>query len=556
MAKSSKKSLNSLGINLQELNNAFESFEKDYAMSKADVVNLLCDAIQTVVRKKHIEGLDDPKVEVTMDPVSGIIQIYNIKDIVEDVEDDELQISLEDALKIDPEAKIGGEIKFEVNFNSLPVSEVKKIGNIFMQRLKEAQKNIVSEMYKDKIGEIINGSVESKNLNNSLTVDIGKTKVTMNKHDLISDEITKFNVGDSIKVYLDKVGSGEQGIHITRTAPGFIKRLFEEEIRDVYDGTVVIKDIAREAGQRSKVSVYSQDFNVDPVGACIGQGGTKIQRICKQINNEKIDIIQYHDLKELFIAESLQPAKVIGVYYNEQENKYLAIVKNGDSGIAIGSHAVNVRLASKLTNSKIDIKEEKDCGADLDYKTVEELTKLEEAMNSEKKKKALLEQLKIDEERRKKVLEEAETKEREALDEFIDEEEDDTFEEVNEIKDKDNVQEANEVTEKVKAEEVTPAVEEKVEFNPVIMQKVSLEELEKQIEEEKKQKGNQTTKSRRKQEEHEEAKPSKEEEKFTPRKDIYTEEELAEMDEYEEDDDDSFYDDVDYDDYDQYYDDK
>lgn len=556
MAKSSKKSLNSLGINLQELNNAFESFEKDYAMSKADVVNLLCDAIQTVVRKKHIEGLDDPKVEVTMDPVSGIIQIYNVKDIVEDVEDDELQISLEDALKIDPEAKIGGEIKFEVNFNSLPVSEVKKIGNIFMQRLKETQKNIVSEMYKDKIGEIINGSVESKNLNNSLTVDIGKTKVTMNKHDLISDEITKFNVGDSIKVYLDKVGSGEQGIHITRTAPGFIKRLFEEEIRDVYDGTVVIKDIAREAGQRSKVSVYSQDFNVDPVGACIGQGGTKIQRICKQINNEKIDIIQYHDLKELFIAESLQPAKVIGVYYNEQENKYLAIVKNGDSGIAIGSHAVNVRLASKLTNSKIDIKEEKECGADLDYKTVEELTKLEEAMNSEKKKKALLEQLKIDEERRKKVLEEAETKEREALDEFIDEEEDDTFEEVNEIKAEDNVQEANEVTEEVKAEEVTPAVEEKVEFNPVIMQKVSLEELEKQIEEEKKQKGNQTTKSRRKQEEHEEVKLSKEEEKFTPRKDIYTEEELAEMDEYEEDDDDSFYDDVDYDDYDQYYDDK
>ncbi len=556
MAKSSKKSLNSLGINLQELNNAFESFEKDYAMSKADVVNLLCDAIQTVVRKKHIEGLDDPKVEVTMDPVSGIIQIYNVKDIVEDVEDDELQISLEDALKIDPEAKIGGEIKFEVNFNSLPVSEVKKIGNIFMQRLKEAQKNIVSEMYKDKIGEIINGSVESKNLNNSLTVDIGKTKVTMNKHDLISDEITKFNVGDSIKVYLDKVGSGEQGIHITRTAPGFIKRLFEEEIRDVYDGTVVIKDIAREAGQRSKVSVYSQDFNVDPVGACIGQGGTKIQRICKQINNEKIDIIQYHDLKELFIAESLQPAKVIGVYYNEPENKYLAIVKNGDSGIAIGSHAVNVRLASKLTNSKIDIKEEKECGADLDYKTVEELTKLEEAMNSEKKKKALLEQLKIDEERRKKVLEEAETKEREALDEFIDEEEDDTFEEVNEIKAEDNVQEANEVTEEVKAEEVTPAVEEKVEFNPVIMQKVSLEELEKQIEEEKKQKGNQTTKSRRKQEEHEEVKPSKEEEKFTPRKDIYTEEELAEMDEYEDDDDDSFYDDVDYDDYDQYYDDK
>lgn len=555
MAKSSKKSLNSLGINLQELNNAFESFEKDYAMSKADVVNLLCDAIQTVVRKKHIEGLDDPKVEVTMDPVSGIIQIYNVKDIVEDVEDDELQISLEDALKIDPEAKIGGEIKFEVNFNSLPVSEVKKIGNIFMQRLKETQKNIVSEMYKDKIGEIINGSVESKNLNN-LTVDIGKTKVTMNKHDLISDEITKFNVGDSIKVYLDKVGSGEQGIHITRTAPGFIKRLFEEEIRDVYDGTVVIKDIAREAGQRSKVSVYSQDFNVDPVGACIGQGGTKIQRICKQINNEKIDIIQYHDLKELFIAESLQPAKVIGVYYNEQENKYLAIVKNGDSGIAIGSHAVNVRLASKLTNSKIDIKEEKECGADLDYKTVEELTKLEEAMNSEKKKKALLEQLKIDEERRKKVLEEAETKEREALDEFIDEEEDDTFEEVNEIKAEDNVQEANEVTEEVKAEEVTPAVEEKVEFNPVIMQKVSLEELEKQIEEEKKQKGNQTTKSRRKQEEHEEVKLSKEEEKFTPRKDIYTEEELAEMDEYEEDDDDSFYDDVDYDDYDQYYDDK
>ncbi len=554
MAKSSKKSLNSLGINLQELNNAFESFEKDYAMSKADVVNLLCDAIQTVVRKKHIEGLDDPKVEVTMDPVSGIIQIYNVKDIVEDVEDDELQIFLEDALKIDPEAKIGGEIKFEVNFNSLPVSEVKKIGNIFMQRLKETQKNIVSEMYKDKIGEIINGSVESKNLNN-LTVDIGKTKVTMNKHDLISDEITKFNVGDSIKVYLDKVGSGEQGIHITRTAPGFIKRLFEEEIRDVYDGTVVIKDIAREAGQRSKVSVYSQDFNVDPVGACIGQGGTKIQRICKQINNEKIDIIQYHDLKELFIAESLQPAKVIGVYYNEHENKYLAIVKNGDSGIAIGSHAVNVRLASKLTNSKIDIKEEKECGADLDYKTVEELTKLEEAMNSEKKKKALLEQLKIDEERRKKVLEEAETKEREALDEFIDEE-DDTFEEVNEIKAEDNVQEANEVTEEVKAEEVTPAVEEKVEFNPVIMQKVSLEELEKQIEEEKKQKGNQTTKSRRKQEEHEEVKPSKEEEKFTPRKDIYTEEELAEMDEYEEDDDDSFYDDVDYDDYDQYYDDK
>lgn len=495
-------------------------------------IQALKEAFESIIKKKNYE---DSIVRVEILPEQGVIQIFNIKKVVGEVNDDNLEIGLEEAREVKSDIQIGDDFEIEVKIDDFTKQDAIKFKSILKQKVKEAEKAAIYGAYIAKKGELITGVVEKCEQRYTL-VNIGRTSVILKDNQKIGDE--RFVLGQSIKVYVDEVStqSGGPQIIITRANAGFLKRLFEEEVHDIYDGTVVIKEIAREAGERSKISVYTNDINVDPIGACIGQGGTKIQKICSQIGKEKIDVVQYHEHQGLLIAESLKPAVVLGVQLNEAEHSAIAVVKNDDLRVAIGKKGVNARLAVKLTGWKIDIKELDDAmNEGIKYITIEEMKHQEEEMSKERRRAQLLKEQEEEERIRfEKSLEVVDNP-------ILDEEEPLAQEDMSSTEEK-----------------VEEVVEEKIEFKPVILQpKVSLADLEKEIEEEKRRaKANPVVKPSFKKsfkKEEEEKVEFKQEFKKDERsfKDIYTEEELAELDDEELDE---FLDeDIDYTDYDKYY---
>lgn len=355
-------------------------------------------------------------------------------------------------------------------------------------------------------------------------------------------------MGQTIKVYLAEVNADTKGpvIKVSRSDPGFLKRLFEEEIPEIFDGTVVIKGVARKAGERAKVSVSSNDSNVDPIGACIGQAGTKIQKICQQLGKEKIDIVQYHEYPGAFIAEALKPAEVLGVKLDEENHSAIAVVKNDDLRVAIGKRGINAVLAVELTKWKIDIKELDDALAEgIDYETVDVMKAKDTSLVLAKKRDELIKARAAQQEAIASETSVEETPVEEVTEEVAP---------VNETVEP--VEEAVETpVEEVKEE--APVEEVKVEYNPVKLNKdFSLSDLEKELESEKK-KPQQTNRKKfvkkDKEEEKEETPVVKTEPKnYMP---IYTEEE---EEEFEDDDDEvSKYDDDRFDEYDsdEYYED-
>ena len=236
-----KKSNNRInGIDVKSMLEAFEAFEEEYGISREEIARLLAESIETVVKKKHVEGLPDLMVKVNIDIDSGDISVFILKNVVEDVEDDAIEISLEDAKEIKPDAKIGDIMEFAVPLTDFGVPEVKKLKTVFVQKIKEAQKAAIYAIYKDKIDELITGTVDNIDPGKRfVSVNIGRTFVTLPRKEMIGDEIETIRPGQQLKVYLSGIGNSEQGIVVSRACPGFLKRLFEEEIRDVYDGTVI-----------------------------------------------------------------------------------------------------------------------------------------------------------------------------------------------------------------------------------------------------------------------------------------------------------------------------
>jgi len=531
---------------------AIEELEEK-GISRDVTIQALKESFESIFKKKNYE---DTRVECNIDVENATIEIYSIKTIVEDVMDDNLEIALEDAILENPDAKVGEDHKTPHTLDSFTKADALKFKSVLRQKIKEAEKAAIYAAYSDKEGELITGVVEKVEPGRFTLVNIGRTTVSLHDSQKIGDE--QFKVGQTIKVYLSQVNSLSSGpkFYVSRADAGFLKRLFEEEIPEIYDGTVVIKEIAREAGERSKVAVYSTDPNVDPIGACIGQGGTKIQKICSQLGKEKIDIVLYHEYPGLYIAEALKPASVVGVKLNEEAHNAVAVVKNDELRVAIGKRGINAILAVKLTNWKVDIKEiDVALNEGIVYDTLDQMTRKEENMILERRRQELL-QL-TQKENTQPVVEEVEVAP------IV--EETPVIEEVT----------PTPIVEEVKAEEpvveVTPVVEEKVEepvveeevkveepvveYNPVRMQpKVSLADLEKQIEEEKKKKTQQTTKrkSYKKEEEVEEEEVKKVDP--TNYMSIYTDEELEEF-EYEDEEENEYDDDdIDYSEYDSYYD--
>ena len=320
---------------------------------------------------KYLGGGDDAVVTCTIDEEKGKIELAQIKKVVEedDIEDDYLQISVEEANKGLKKAKYkaGDDCVISCSVEDLSKVTALAVKNNLRQRLAEAERTMLYEIYKDHIGEMMTGVVE-KAEDRSITIKIDRTTIELTRKELIGDEI--FRAGDPIKVYIQEVkaaettdGKASRGpqIQATRSSEGFLKRLFEEEIHEIYDGTVVIKAIARSAGVRSKVAVASLNEDVDATGACIGQGGNRIQKIVAQLGNgknkEKIDVINYSPNIGMFLVEAVRPAVALGLNVEEDEKFAEILIEDGSYPLALGKYKSNLSLAKKLTGYEIDFVE-------------------------------------------------------------------------------------------------------------------------------------------------------------------------------------------------------
>ncbi len=304
--------------------------------------------------KKNFDGDQNVKVEINRD--NGIIKVFSYKEIVEEVEDDIFEISLEDAKKIDSTKEIGDTIDTEVtpkDFGRVAASTAKQV---IVQKIREAERNSIMDEFGDKQDELLVGTVALEDTDNYF-IDLGRTNGILPKKDLIPGETIE--MGSSIKVYVTKVDNNGKGLLIllSRRHYGFLKRLFELEIPELSDGTVMVYSVARDAGNRSKIAVFSENDRIDPIGACIGEKGSRIANILKELGNEKVDVVRYDKDPEVFIANALSPAKDLTVMVTDPKKQEAIVVASGDNfSLAIGKGGLNARLASRLTRYKIDIK--------------------------------------------------------------------------------------------------------------------------------------------------------------------------------------------------------
>ncbi|MGB9839760.1 transcription termination factor NusA [Thermovenabulum sp.] len=331
---------------------ALEQIEKDKGINKEILIEAIEAALVSAYKKNY--GTTQ-NVKINIDRETGEVKVFSQKTVKEDVSNPLLEISLIEAKKINPLVKVGDIISVEVkpkNFGRIAAQTAKQV---VMQRIKEAERNIIYEEFAGRETDLVTGIIlrtEKKNV----IIDLGKTEVILPPTEQIPNEV--YNTGERIKVYVLEVKKTTKGPQITvsRSHPGLIKRLFELEVPEIYEGIVEIKSIAREAGSRTKIAVHSRDENVDPVGACVGQKGTRVQTIVDELKGEKIDIIKWSKDPAEYISNALSPAKVLKVDIDEDNKTARVIVPDNQLSLAIGKEGQNARLAAKLTGWKIDIK--------------------------------------------------------------------------------------------------------------------------------------------------------------------------------------------------------
>lgn len=572
-------------MNVENFKNAITELSVAKGVDEETIFLALKDALEKAFLKS-LGGGEDAKVYVDIDLDNGFITLAQLKAVVEDVTDDYLEITKDDAeeeneVKIeDIEDELSGLTKKDKEKKhdlEILLSKVKEAGEhitlgeyypiyaslsdmtkTFMKavmsllhgRIVEAERGLLYEYYKDHIGELITGTVEKCDDKGCL-IDVGRTKVELSKREMIGDEM--FRAGDPIRVYIQEVKKKDDGkgaqVELTRSSAGFLKRLFEEEIHEIFDGTVLIKGVAREAGIKSKISVMSTNPDVDATGACIGQGGSRIQKIVAQLGNgkekEKIDIIPYSVNPLLYVADSLKPVKALGVDVLDEDNKKVSvIVKDDDFSTALGKRGVNVRLARQLTGWDIGILKESEAKKDeIVYVTYDELKAQEEEMKVQKQRDDFLKKSKEDLEK-KKEQEALAQKEGEAASVVT------SIEETATIEEQPVVVETKPVVEEVKEEKPVETLEVKT--------TKTLEDLEKELANTKVQKSEKKPVQKKRphhisDEEVERVKPNEVPQNMMP---IYTKEELEEIEKEESNlDYDDNYDDIDLEDYDEYYDD-
>lgn len=340
----------------KEMLEAFATLETTKGIKQEVIVDAIKAALVAAYKKNYNQA---PNVEVDFDERRGNFKVVAVKTVVETVQDDRLEVSLKDAIELNRAYELGDEIRSEVtpkNFGRIAAQTAKQV---IMQRLREAERNHIIDEYSQYQDELVTGAIERID-NRFVYVKIGNVEAVMPQHDQMPNE--HYNPQDQIRVLVTHVGSDAKGAQITvsRTAPDMVKRLFEQEVPEIYDGTVEIVSIAREAGDRTKIAVKSHDTNIDPVGTCVGQRGARVQNVVNELGGENIDIVQYEADPSDFIANSLNPAEVIAVQFGESEDdkSALVIVPDYQLSLAIGKKGQNVRLAARLTGYKIDIRPE------------------------------------------------------------------------------------------------------------------------------------------------------------------------------------------------------
>ena len=337
---------------------AFATLEEKKGIKQEVIVDAIKAALVAAYKKNYNQAQN---VEVDFDERKGNFKVMAVKTVVDDdqLQDDRLEVSLSDALAINRAYEVGDEIRFEVtpkNFGRIAAQTAKQV---IMQRLREAERNHIVDEYSQYEDELITGTVERRD-NRFVYVKIGNVEAVMPRSDQMPNET--YNPQDKIRVLVTRIGSDSKGaqIVVSRTAPDLVKRLFEQEVPEIYDGTVEIVSIAREAGDRTKIAVKSIDPNIDPVGTCVGQRGARVQNVVNELGGENIDIVRYEDDPSDYIANALSPAEVIAVQFgdDDEEKSALVIVPDYQLSLAIGKKGQSVRLAARLTGYKINIRPE------------------------------------------------------------------------------------------------------------------------------------------------------------------------------------------------------
>lgn len=338
----------------KELIQAMTLLEEEKGIKREIVKEALETALELAYKKNYDQAQN---VQVDFDMESGTIKVYSVKEVVETNYDSTLEISLEEARKINRAYEIGDTIKFEVTPKDFGRIATQTAKHVVMQRIREAERDIVYNEFVEHEDEILTGTVERID-NRFVYVNLGKAEAVMPVREQIQGET--FEMDQRIKVYVVKVEKTTRGpqIVVSRSHADFLRRLFEQEVPEIYDGIVEIKSIAREAGDRSKVAVLSSDSNIDPVGTCVGQKGQRVQTIVSELNGENMDIIEYSEDPATFIKNAMNPSDVVEVVFGEQENEVIVVVPDSQLSLAIGKKGQNARLAARLTSYKIDIKSE------------------------------------------------------------------------------------------------------------------------------------------------------------------------------------------------------
>ena len=356
MKKSAKT--NGPAIDSTELIIAMNELEKEQGIKK----DILLEAIETALVTAYKRNFDSAEnVKITMDRETGEIHVYAEKDVVEkpeEVENDKIQICLDDARKINKKLEVGDKAEIEQvpkNFGRIAAQTAKQV---IVQKIREESRNFLFNEFNERKGEIVSGIVQKAD-KGIVVLDLGRLEGVMPSKEQIPTE--KYKVNDKIRAYILDVERGAKGapqVIVSRAHVDFVRKLFELEIPEIYEGLIEIKSVSRDPGNRCKVAVYSQNENIDPVGSCVGQKGIRIQNIINELHGEKIDVIEWSEDPAIYISAALLPAEVMAVDVKPEEKFAQVIVRDDQLSLAIGKAGQNARLAAKLTNWKIDIKSE------------------------------------------------------------------------------------------------------------------------------------------------------------------------------------------------------
>lgn len=342
-------------IDNKELILALEELEKEKGINKQYLLESIETALVTAY-KRNFDSLENVKVQ--MDQQTGATHVYSLKKVMKRVNDKEEQINIKEAQQINPDYKEGDMVEIEIvprDFGRIAAQTAKQV---IIQKLREAEREIIYTEFNDRKGEIVSGLVQKAD-RNIIVMDLGKLEGVMPAKEQIPTE--HYHVNDKVKGYVVDVEKGAKGapqVIVSRSHPDFVRKLLEFEIPEIYEGVIEIKSVSRDPGYRSKVAVYSPDPNIDPVGSCVGQKGVRIQNVINELNGEKIDVIEWNEDPSIYIASALLPAQILAVDIKEEERFAQVIVPDDQLSLAIGKSGQNARLAARLTNWKIDIKSE------------------------------------------------------------------------------------------------------------------------------------------------------------------------------------------------------